>query len=117
MTNTAAGASLWQQSIDTAKAEILGPEMLTAPEPLVNLANRQLLPVIEEMEQLLTAPGTVNSTAFIHMNYVKNGYVDAAIEAMEEVLGNEFFSRSCGRFVERYERVFAERGITAPSPA
>lgn len=118
MTTAITSESRWKQSIEQAKAEIFGTEGLTAPAPLVNLANNQLVPIITEMERLLTdAAGKIDSTAFIHMRHVKHNYVDAAIEAMEDVLDSEFFSRSCDRFVTHYERVLNERGFTAPLPA
>lgn len=118
MTTATTSESRWKQSIENAKAEILGVEGLTAPAPLVNLATNQLVPIIAEMERLLTdAAEKIDDTAFIHMRHVKTRYVDAAIETLEDALDNTFFSRACGRFVQRYERVFAERGFTAPSPA
>jgi hypothetical protein len=120
MTITEARESLWRPSIEDAKAEILGPEQLYAPVPLVNLAEGQLVPIIREMEHLLESAADhvrIDNAAFIHMRYVRDGYVDESVVAMEDVLGSQFFSNACNRFVERYERIFAERGITAPSPA
>lgn len=118
MTTATTSESRWKQSIEQAKAEIFGPEIANVPAPLANLANGQLVPIIEEMERLLTdAAGKIDDTAFIHMRHVKTNYVDAAVEVMEEALDSNFFSRACNRFVAHYERVLSERGFTAPSPA
>lgn len=116
MTIYATGDSRWQQLIDQAKAEIFGPESQSAPAPLVNLATRQLLPIIHEMERQIHGR-KMDSTMFIHLNQVQNRYVDGSVEVLEAALSSQFFSRSCARFVERYERMLSERNITMPSPS
>ena len=121
MENSSASGSRWKSDLDQAKAEILGPEALSAPEPLINLANGQLIPIIREMEDLLRHAAdqrvTIDRSAIIHLNAVRTRYVDEAVEVLEDALDSHFFSRACDRFVKRYERIFAERGITMPSPA
>lgn len=118
MTFDQTGAAYGMTPLEQAKAEILGPEQLYAPAPLVNLANSQLVPIIREMEALLVNAAThIDNAAFIHLKYVRFDYVDESAQAMEEVLESRFFSTACERFVNYYERKLNERGFTTPSPA
>jgi hypothetical protein len=110
----------WKQRVEEAKRDILGPNREATPAPIAELARKQIVHAIEDVEYLILKNGETlgfsRSTAEVHISRIKEMPDNEAFAALQEAWGSTYLTEACERFVKRYSPLLGNNA-TAFSPS